>query len=542
MVLVSHELVNAIDDPVAMAEDIQAMRDALDRLKRHELSEEEFRRFRLHRGIYGQRPDQPGFSMVRVKVPYGLLTSRQLTRLGEIARTFADGLVHITTRQDIQLHWVKLENVPSVMERLADVGLTTREACGNTVRNIVGSPMAGVSRDEVFDVTPYARLLAQHLLRNPLNQQLPRKFKISFSGSENESDGIIPWIHDIGFVASILDRGENTVRGFKVFVGGGLGAQPRVADVLEDFVPADELIPVAEAILTIFNKHGNRENRNKARMKYVLWKLGLEEFRRLVSEERQRILSSGRTFPVPEVLPESGYLPLDAAEVRPTNGDPEIQIWESTNVIPQRQEGYNVVFVNPTIGDLTTDQLFALSEISSRFSGGRVRTTPQQDIVLRWIRTTDLETVYIALKRAGLHQAGSQTIANVTSCPGADTCNLGITHSRALGRALTDLFQHNSEWSEVLRHLRIKISGCPNSCGQHHVASIGFYGATKRLDGREIPSYIMMIGGGFNSGKQMFGEAVGRIPAQRVPEAVKRILTKTSGTASSASAHKRSVK
>ncbi len=524
MNLLTKEELARIDDPSKILEDIGDMRNAIERVKSGSLSDDEFKRFRLHRGIYGQRPDQQGFHMVRVKIPYGLLTAKQLTRLGEIARTFADGIAHITTRQDVQFHWVRLENVPAILEWLAEAGLTTREACGNTVRNIVGSPLAGVAPNEVFDITPYARLLAKHLLRNPINQQLPRKFKISFSGSPDESDGIIPWIHDIGFVATVQQENGLARRGFKTYVGGGLGAQPRVADLFEDFTPAEQLIPTAEAILIIFNTLGNRENRNKARMKYVLWKLGLDEFRRRVKEERERILQSGRTFEIPQETPENDYLPLQNDPLLSNPGSSEFQRWWDTNVVPQKQQGYNVVFVNPTIGDLTTDQLFALADIADRFSNGLVRTTTQQDVVLRWIRHSDLIALYEELRRAGLHQSGARTIANVTSCPGADTCNLGITHSRALGTTLTQLFQRNPDWHEVSRDLRVKISGCPNSCGQHHVASIGFYGASKQVDGREIPSYILLVGGGLNSGQQRFGDVVGKIPARRVPDAVSRLL------------------
>lgn len=437
---------------------------------------------------------------------------------------FADGLAHVTTRQDIQLHWVRLETVPDVMEKLGEVGLTTREACGNTVRNIVGAPSAGVSKSELFDITPYAHLLAKHLLRNRLNQLLPRKFKISFSGSMDESDGIIPWIHDIGYVAAVRGDNGKTAKGFKVYVGGGLGGQPRVADVFEEFLPVELLVPTTEAIITIFNSLGNRGNRNKARMKYVLWKLGYDEFKRRVLEERARILDSGRTYPEPDYKPEDGYLPIDEDFLLKTNGDLDFNRWLESNVLEQKQPGYNVVYVNPLIGDLTVDQLFALSELSRRFSNGKVRTTPQQDIVLRWIRSSDIGGLYHELKNAGLSQAGALDVSNVTSCPGADTCNLGITHSRALGKELTQLFHRNADWTNVLGGFRVKISGCPNSCGQHHVAAIGLHGATKKVEGGEIPSYLISIGGGMNSGEQTFGATLGRVPARYAVEAVSRII------------------
>jgi sulfite reductase (ferredoxin) len=523
MTIVKGEIYH-VDDLAAYGRDIQRFRIELDRLRRGETSEDEFKKFRLHRGIYGQRPNQKGFNMVRVKIPFGLLTGLQLARIGEIAREFSDGLAHITTRQDIQLHWVRLETVPDVMERLAEVGLTTREACGNTVRNIIGSPLAGVSKSEIFDITPYAYLLAKHLLRNNLNQLLPRKFKISFSGSPDESDGIIPWIHDIGYVAAVKNEEGKPIKGFKVYVGGGLGGQPRVADVFEDFLPVELLVPTTEAILTVFNALGNRENRNKARMKYVLWKLGFEEFKSRVLTERERILSSGRIFPVPEEQLGIGYLPTDSVFTATKDGDVEFNRWIESNVVEQKQKGYNVVYVNPVIGDLTVDQLFALSRISYGFSNGMMRTTPQQDIVLRWIRTSDLGALYDELKKVGLNRTGALDVSNVTSCPGADTCNLGITHSRALGRELTYLFYKNPDWVHLLEGVRIKISGCPNSCGQHHVAAIGLHGATKRVEGGEVPSYLISIGGGMNSGGEKFGVTLGRVPARYTVEAVSRLI------------------
>ncbi len=514
----------SIDSADAYALDIEEVREKIEQYKRGDMAEDEFKRFRLHRGIYGQRADQPGFNMVRVKVPYGRLNSVQLAGLARIARDFADGLAHVTTRQDIQLHWVRLEDVPALMERLNAVGLTTREACGNSVRNIVGSPAAGVARNELFDITPYSHLLAKHLLRNSISQTLPRKFKISFSGSSDESDGIIPWIHDIGYVAALQHTDGRTRRGFRVLAGGGLGGQPRVADVFEEFMPAELLVPTTEAIITIFNALGNRQNRNKARMKYVLWKLGLDEFKRLVSDERKKILDSGREFPEPAPVPERSGVPAKSGPAALSGRDTQLNRWMSSNVLPQKQDGYSIVYVNPTIGDLTVDQLLTLSRIADEYSDGEVRTTAQQDIVLRWIRNSEIEAVYGLLKQAGLDQAGALEISNVTSCPGADTCNLGITHSRALGRELTQLLQRQPDWNELLGGLRIKISGCPNSCGQHHVAAIGFHGATRKVEGGEIPSYLISIGGGMNSGKYTFGATLGRVPARYAAEATSRLL------------------
>jgi len=274
-------------------------------------------------------------------------------------------------------------------------------------------------------------------------------------------------------------------RGFKVFVGGGLGAQPRVSDVFEEFLPVGLLIPTTDAILSVFNEFGNREKRDKARMKYVLWKLGFEDFKRRVEERREQILSSGNGFPEPEIDSEEDFQQSESSSLPETNGDPEYNRWLSSNVFEQKQRGYNYIYVNPTIGDFTVDQLYALSEISEKYSEGEVRTTAQQDIVIRWVKSSDVKAIYHELKEAGLNQPGSQEAANVTSCPGADTCNLGITHSRALGKELTALLQRQPDWSILLEGLRVKISGCPNSCGQHHVAAIGFHGATKKSTGEK---------------------------------------------------------
>ena len=292
----------------------------------------------------------------------------------------------------------------------------------------------------------------------------------------------------------------------------------------KNFYLAELLIPTTEAILTIFNAYGNRENRNKARMKYVLWKLGFDGFKRRVLEEREKILGSDRTFPQSEEENENDYLAVDPNFVLKTNGDAAFNRWIDTNVVAQKQAGYNVVYVNPTIGDLTVDQLFAISEISRRFSNGQVRTTVQQDVVLRWIRSSDIGSLYHELKNVGLNQAGAMDASNVTSCPGADTCNLGITHSRALGKELTQLFHRNADWVQLLGGFRVKISGCPNSCGQHHVAAIGLHGATKKVEGGEIPSYLISVGGGMNSGRQTFGGTLGRVPARYAVEAVSRII------------------
>lgn len=515
----------SVDTQENIEQDIREFENNLSHFKGGGLTEVEFKHFRLLRGIYGQRNDQPGFNMVRVKLPGGVITAAQLRRLGRIADSYADGKAHITTRQDIQFHWVKLETVPDVMRELAEAGMTTREACGNTVRNIIGSPFAGVSTEEAFDVTPYVLALSEHLIRNKLTSKLPRKFKISFSGCETDKDGIIPWIHDIGFVAKSFAENGNVKRGFKIYTGGGLGAHPRVADIFDEFVPEELLVPTTESIITIFDRYGDHKNRRRARMKYIIWKLGLHRFRQLVHEERDRLTGNGRFFPEPVVFENNKKIP--PAKREPVNGkilSREFELWKLANVFPQKQFGYNFIIINPVIGDLSTEQLLSLAEIAEHFSDGTVRTSVSQDIVLRWINSKYLTEVFEQLKAAGLDYSGANSLANVTSCPGADTCNLGITFTRALGKELTTLFEKNSGWSDLLKDMRIKISGCPNSCGQHHVASIGFYGCVRKIKGRYVPHYIMLIGGGLHSGRNQFGDVIMKIPARRVSDTVLRIV------------------
>ncbi len=515
----------AVDTAEDLHEDIKEFKVMLEKLKNGEVSDDEFRSFRLKRGIYGQRIDQPGLNMIRVKIPGGILASEQLRTIGYVAAEYADGLGHVTTRQDIQYHWVKIETVPQVMKKLAETGLTTREACGNTVRNVVGSPVAGVSREEAFDITPYLLTLTKYLMRNEITSKLPRKFKISFSGADADRDGIIPWIHDIGFVATTIGENGSERRGFKVYIGGGLGAHTRVADVFEEFLPVEQFIQVSAAIISVFDKHGDHINRKRARMKYVLWKLGFQDFKKHVYKERDRLFPKGTEVPEVELYDEEPpeYNVTEKPDVS-NIAQHEFDFWRQTNISHQKQKGYNIVYVNPVIGDITSEQYYALAKISETYSDGTVRTSATQDIILRWIKTDDLMHLYSDLKKAGLETPGADSIGNVTACPGADTCQLGITHSRALGSELTTFFRENSGWSKILRDLRVKISGCPNSCGQHHVASIGLHGAVRKVKGRLAPHYILFIGGGINSGLQDYGDIVMKIPAKRGSEAVMRIV------------------
>jgi len=521
MISYARKEVCAIDEPAAIAEDISGLRGMILCLIRGEVSEDEFRKYRLQRGVYAQRSEGKASHVIRVKVPCGILTSKQLTSLGEIAQLFSGGVAHITTRQDIQFYSIRIENVANVLSDLQEAGFTTREACGNSVRNIVCSPLAGVSQSELFDVTPYARLLAARLLRNGVSQTLPRKFKISFSGSEKESDGITPWIHDIGFVAALRQNNGTIEKGFKVFVGGGLGSKPRIADVFDNFLPEKLLVPTTEAILSVFNALGNRENRKKARLKYVLWKIGIDEFQRAVNEERSGILNSMSAIQPMDDKPETEYPPLENDSIQIYSEDDEFRKWIDSNVIPQKQTGYNVVRIKPPLGNVTTEQFFLLNNLAQRFSDGTVRTTTEQSVVLRWIRYSDLEAVYKKIQNAGFAISGRRSIV---SCPGVTTCQVGITHSQSLAKELMQLIENHPEWNEILKELNIKISGCTNSCGQHPVASIGFHGAVRYFKGKQIPCYVMSVGGGLKAGKEVLGMSIGKIPARSASEALTRVL------------------
>jgi sulfite reductase (ferredoxin) len=486
---------------------------------------DDYRPFRLQHGVYGQRQDRN--QMVRVKIPHGSLTAHQMDVLADIVEKFSERPVgHVTTRQDIQFHFVKLDKTPTIMRMLAQAGLTTREAAGNTVRNVTADHLSGLCPDTIFDVTPYAEAVARYFLRHPVAQKLPRKFKIAFSACPHDH-GLIP-IHDLGAMAVI--RRENGVenKGFRVSVGGGLGPTPRVADVLDEFVPEEELVRTVEAVLRVFDRLGQRRNRNKARIKFLLARIGIEEFRRLVKEElAQMPPAEGGPYRVADVSLLVEAAPhLSAASAR---GDgrapaPGFEAWAATNALPQKDSGYYMVYVTLPIGDLAVAQFRVLADMARRFSGGRLRVANNQNIVLRWVHAEDLSALHADLVRAGLAENGALTLSDVMTCPGADTCSQGITASKGLGHALREKIRENGTLSDPLvRQIRIKISGCPNSCGHHQIADIGFYGNSVHKNGRLVPAYHMMVGGN-GAGEGVIGKSVMKIAARYVPEAVMQLI------------------
>lgn len=502
--------------PKEILEDIEWFESLVAKFKGGEITDDEFTPQRLKMGVYGQRQG-PGVQMLRTKIPYGGLTADQLDALADAADNFSTGKAHVTTRQNIQFHFVKLDNVSTVLRDLGEEGIMSREACGNVIRNITGCHLAGVCPFEAFDVTPYAHAVAFHFLRRPEFQNLPRKFKISFTacppGCRSCRACGIPHIHDIGIVGKIV--GGRRV--FELWVGGGLGNSPRFAELLEDLTPEDELARTIEAVLLVFNQHGNRNNRARARMKFVLDKLGLDKFRELVFTEREKLEKVELHLPLLEEKPGASN-----GTYHPSEGGYEE--WKRKNVVPQKQFGYSAVYVPLPVGDITSDQLRALARVSRRYAAQGVRTTVTQGFVLRWVSNGNLPLVHGELKRAGLDNPDSGTLKDITSCPGASTCNLAFTHSKNLGVSLREELEKYPELVEAAGNLSVKISGCPNACGQHHIADIGFYGMNGYAGSVMIPVYNVLVGGGITAGTTSFGLALGKVPARLVPEAFIRIV------------------
>ncbi len=514
--------VDKTDDPVVKAEIDNFEKQALAWRAGGGLGDD-FRPFRLQHGTYGQR--QADRQMMRIKVPHGTLTPDQLHAIADVTEWYAPRkLGHVTTRQAIQIHFVMLEDTPKVMRRLAEVGITTREACGHTVRNITADPLTGIADDCVFDVTPYAEAALRYFLRNTVNQKLPRKFKITYSASEADR-GMIP-IHDIGLMA-VEKEG---VQGFRVSVGGGLGAAPRVAEVLVDFIPVQEQLRTIEAVIRVWDRLGERRNKNKARIKFLIAKLGIDEFRRLYEAELATLppANAGQyrepDFTLLEEAPAGGsHASRNGGPAKQREG---FEVWRRTNALKQAQPGYYTAHVLLPIGDVTADQMHALAEIARKYAGGHIRTAATQNFVLRWVHEDDLAAVHGELVDIGLAEDHVMTISDVMTCPGADTCAIGVTSSKGLGTELRSRIMagngtyHNDP---LLNEIKIKVSGCPNSCGQHHVADIGFYGMAIRSGERQIPAFQLLLGGNAQ-GQGKLAKLTMKIPARYIPDAVEKLL------------------
>ncbi|MBK7125296.1 MAG: nitrite/sulfite reductase [Dehalococcoidia bacterium] len=505
-----------------LEKELQDFQTEAHRMLNGEWEENQFIGFRLKQGVYGQR--QPNVQMIRVKLPFGGVTPEQMDAFAEVAERFAPlRKGHITTRQNIQLHHIPLAKAAEALFVLGKAGLSTREACGNTVRNVTGDPWAGIQEGELFDPTPYAGAFARFWLRNPLSQLLPRKFKVAFTGTD--ADNAITGIHDLGFIPRIQDG----VKGFEVVVGGGLSIMARNAPVLAPFVSTDEYLRLSEAVVRIFEKADElRKNRSKARLKFLVHRVGIEEFRRMVDEELKGDWAN-KDFRPDRLLyihDEEKNAPPRKPLYQQPNGDmAAFSAFVSANVRAQRQQGFSAVEVKVTRGDLKPEQFRGIATLMREYCGGYARMTVGQNIVLRWVRDESLFEVFQGLRDLGLADIGAQGITDVVSCPGTDSCKLGITASMGLNQAIQDRVELMDVTDALTRKIHIKMSGCPNSCGQHHIANIGFHGAAMKVGPQQLPAYHMFVGGSYDNGNlRMATQLKVRLPAKRGPDAVERVV------------------
>ena len=517
-------------DPDIQA-DIDKFRDVLAKYRSGEISEDVFRVFRLNNGIYGQR--QGGANqMVRVKVPHGSMDPEQFEMLAFIVERYSRGWAHITTRQNLQFHFVQLDQIPEVLDHLAAVGMTTREACGDTVRNVQGCHLAGACPHENLDITPWAEAAYRHFVRNPLSQRLPRKFKINFSGCETDCGQAM--FNDAGVIATTRTLEDGTTEaGFRVFVAGGLGTTPFPAQAIEEFTRKEELLPTLEAILRVFDQTGNRDNKLRARMKWVVEQLGIDEVRRRVLAIRKFLLASS-SYPggLPTEVRVGGDAPAGvdpAAQVTKVGQGTPVSIggaspydrWFSANVVRGIASGQVSAYAWAQLGDITAEQFRAIAAIGREFDAD-IRLTNRQNLIIRGLDESELPDLYQRLVAVDMARPGAELVRDVVACPGADTCNLAVTQSRGLAKAIGDALE--ADGLADVAGLRINISGCPNSCGQHHAADIGFFGAERRANGRSAPGYQMMLGGYIGQEQAHFGAKALRLPAKNAAEAALRVV------------------
>ena len=504
-----------IENPV-VERDIIELADKIAAFNNLQIDEEKFRSLRLARGVYGQR--QEGVQMIRIKLPYGKVKTNQLRRISEVSDEYSRGRLHITTRQDIQIHYVDLNRTPELWAELERDDVTLREACGNVVRNVTASETAGIDVDEPFDVSPYADALYKFFLRNPICQEMGRKFKVSFSSTDEDTG--LSYLHDLGFIAKI----ENGVRGFKVMVAGGLGSQPRHAETLYEFLASDKIIPVMEGVLRVFDRYGERKSRAKARMKFLLKDIGLEAFKNLIEEEQNAI--DLKTV----AIDADSYVASTPVSVETPTVDIKdlaaFNLWKSTNLIPQKQSGYVAIGIKVLLGDFYTDKARLLADLVDAYGAGEIRLTLRQNIVIPFVKEDLVPFFYQELEKLGFVEAGYNKAVDITACPGTDTCNLGIASSTGISVELERLIA--AEYPQYLENqdLIIKISGCMNACGQHNMANIGFQGMTVRTPDKLIaPALQVLLGGGnLGNGNGAFADKVVKVPVRRAPEAMRRIL------------------
>lgn len=504
-----------IENPVVEKDVIELARK-IELFHNGKIDEEKFRSLRLARGVYGQR--QEGVQMIRIKLPYGKVLSHQLRRIAEVSDEYSRSRLHITTRQDIQIHYVDLNRTPELWAELERDNVTLREACGNTVRNVTASETAGIDINEPFDVSPYADAVFKFFLRNAICQEMGRKFKVSFSASDEDTG--LSYMHDLGFIAKI----EDGVKGFKVMLGGGLGSQPRHADKLYDFLPSDKIIPLMEGVLRVFDRYGERKSRAKARMKFLLKDIGLEVFKELVEEEQNAI--EYKSVPINEAdYTASVPVYVEAPEVE-VKDQKAFELWKATNIIPQKQEGYVAIGIKVLLGDFYTDKARLLADLVEKYAAGEIRLSLRQNILIPFVKEDLIPFFYIELEKLGFVEVGYNKAVDITACPGTDTCNLGISSSTGIAEELERVIK--SEYPQYLKNddVVIKISGCMNACGQHNMANIGFQGMSIRAkDKRVAPALQVLLGGGnLGNGNGNFADKVVKIPSRRGPEALRRIL------------------
>lgn len=506
-----------LENPI-VEKDIIDLEKKIRSFREGKIHDEKFRSLRLARGIYGQR--QPGVQMIRIKLPFGKVTFKQILRISDVSDKYASRNLHLTTRQDIQIHYVSLDRTPELWEELEQDDVTIREACGNTVRNVTSSPDAGISPNEPFDVSPYAHAFFKYFLRNPICQEMGRKIKFSFSS--DDSDTAFSYIHDLGFIPKINEQGE---RGFKVLLGGGLGAQPFLAELVHEFLHEDQIIPYAEAMLRVFDRYGERTNRNKARLKYLVQKLGLEEVLRLI--EVERTANKVKSFKIDRdavLQPEAPEL-INYPVLDEVTESLDYKHWRATNVYPQKQEGFFAVYIKVTKGDIPTEEARKLIEAIRPYVADEIRVTQNQGLMLKFAREAALPGLFVALKELGFAKPGFDSVADVTTCPGTDTCNLGISNSMSLSVALEEVIY--DEYPELIyeKDIKIKISGCMNSCGQHGLAHIGFHGSSVKANGKVVPAVQVMLGGGtVGDGEGRVAERVIKAPSKRATEVLRWLL------------------
>jgi len=505
-----------IENPI-VEKDIIDLANKIQQFHEGTVDEEKFRSLRLARGVYGQR--QEGVQMIRIKLPYGNVKANQLRRISAVSDEYSRGRLHITTRQDIQIHYVDLNRTPELWAELERDNITLREACGNVVRNVTASETAGFDVNEPFDVQPYAHAIFEEFLRNPICQEMGRKFKVSFSSTDEDTG--LSYLHDIGFIAKL----ENGVRGFKVMVAGGLGSQPHHAEVLYDFLESDKIIPAMNAILRVFDRFGERKSRAKARMKFLMAKIGIDAFKELIETERKAVpytsvVIDADAYPEPKIATVSE---IPSVEIKDQKA---FELWKSTNLISQKQKGFVAIGIKVLLGDFYTDKARLLADLVEQYAAGEIRLTLRQNIVIPYVKEELVAFFYTELAKLGFVEAGYNKAVDITACPGTDTCNLGIASSTGIAEELEKVIA--SEYPQYLKNedLVIKISGCMNACGQHNMAHIGFQGMTIRTKDKKVaPALQVLLGGGtIGNGQGRFSDKVVKIPSKRGPEALRRIL------------------